>query len=233
MPSFFLLKCQRNSRHIWLTPAEKNDGRHRGSTWLETIGCLGVVVVLKTAHNQRSPTIFLRKGPSSLQNNKNKQHIAICLLLSNIMAIFLQNAFRKENGLFFVDFLFWKRWMATLAIVFCTSFWWRKVEVSESSGTKNHFQPRKPRSSTLPETIHSKKFQKIGPNPQGKPKKYSNHPLSGALAFWIFSFRKFLWPFWYLFVPFSLPLTKGIFPVFFCRFREDILFWKTNIWCIH
>ena len=141
------------------------------------------------------------------------------------MAIFLQNAFPKENGLFFCCF-FWKRWMATLAIVFCTSFWWRKVDGGESSGTKNHFQPRKPRSSTLPETSLKQKFQKIGPNPQGKPKKYSNHPFSGALAFWIFSFRKFLWPFWYLFVRSVYHSQKESFLCFFVVFARIFFFEK-------
>ena len=91
-----------------------------------------------------------------------------------------------------------------LAIVFCTSFWWRKVDGGEFRYQKSFSAQKNP--GVLP---------------------HSNHPFSGALAFWIFSFRKFLWPFWYLFVRSVYHSQKESF-LCFCLVFERIFFLKKN-----
>ena len=76
--SFFLEMPKELEAHLINASTKKNGGgRPRGFYWLrlrwKPVGWLvawGVGLVLKTAHHQSSPTIFFRKGPSSLHNKK-------------------------------------------------------------------------------------------------------------------------------------------------------------------
>ena len=108
---------------------------------------------------------------------------------------------------------------------YCTSFWWRKVDGGEFRYQK-HFQPRKPRSSTLPETSTAKV-----PENWSNPKKATIciptihfqvlELLVSGSSYDLFDT--------FLCVQFT---THNRFFLYFVCFRQDS-FLKQNIWCIH
>ena len=124
------------------------------------------------------------------------------------MAIFCKMRCPKKM-VFFVDF-FWGNVDGELAIVLhqflMEESWWWRVQVPKT------FSAQKTKEFYPPWNIHSKRSRKLVESQKGNHLYlYSNHPFSGA---WAFSFRKFLWPFWYLFVR-SVYHSQQIFPVFF------------------